>query len=421
VFALLGCAGSGVAQAPPSAAAVAEEVARSAQPRLIAPLSPRSGPAPTYVAPIAPGERPAPGDPLRDGVLGEVARAAASAGVAVPVHDVRLDKACDEIATSTRHREAPSFELVSFFLAHHGIVEPDPSLMFMRGTHGADDLALAEIRAQLPERLKSGEWGRVGVGVDRAGPELIVLLALQEQNLELQALPRRIPVSGRVALVGRLLGSLRMAQVFVTNPVGTVRELPVTRRDAAFDAAFSCTHGAGTYQVEIAGTNAQGPSVVANFPVYCGIEPPSESPALEAETEGPLDAAKAEQSVFALVNRDRAAAGLPALVWDGRLAAVARAHSEDMAQDNYVAHVSPRFGTVNDRIRRASLTPTLLSENVGRAYSAGQAQRGFMLSPGHRGNVIDKRVTHVGIGVAVGRSEGGQTPLFVTQLFAAGI
>ena len=43
---------------------------------------------------------------------------------------------------------------------------------------------------------------------------------------------------------------------------------------------FSCARGPGAYQVEVLAEGTYGPEVVANFPLYCGEEPPG---ALEIE------------------------------------------------------------------------------------------------------------------------------------------
>jgi len=74
-----------------------------------------------------------------------------------------------------------------------------------------------------------------------------------------------------------------------------------------------------------------------------------------------------------------------------------------------------------DRVRKVGLSPMLVAENVGRAYSAGQAHRGFMTSPGHRANVVEPRVTAVGLGIVAGPPENGTIPLFVTELFTEGM
>jgi uncharacterized protein YkwD len=87
-----------------------------------------------------------------------------------------------------------------------------------------------------------------------------------------------------------------------------------------------------------------------------------------------------------------------------------------MAEHQFVAHVSPSTGSAAERVARAGLAPILLLENVGRAYSAEDAESGFMTSPGHRGNILDPRATRIGIGIAVGREINDMVPLLVTQL-----
>ena len=40
-----------------------------------------------------------------------------------------------------------------------------------------------------------------------------------------------------------------------------------------------------------------------------------------------------------------------------------------------------------------------------------------MASPGHRDNILNRAITHVGVGVAVGREEAGSVSLYFTQVF----
>ena len=177
-----------------------------------------------------------------------------------------------------------------------------------------------------------------------------------------------------------------------------------------------CSAGPGRYQVEVTADGAGGPGVLANFPLYCGVAPPRDAPVPAGVQPTVTSAKEAEARLLALVNRDRAAAGLAPLALDARLAEAARAHSHDMADHDFVAHISPTTGSAVERVARVGLTPDLLLENVGRAYSAEDAESGFMASPGHRGNILDKRARFIGIGVAVGRELAGSVPLFVTQL-----
>jgi uncharacterized protein YkwD len=91
-----------------------------------------------------------------------------------------------------------------------------------------------------------------------------------------------------------------------------------------------------------------------------------------------------------------------------------------MAESGEVAHYSSRTGSVVDRVTAAAISPapTAIAENVGNALSAADAEHGFMASPGHRDNILNRTLTHVGIGVAVGHETGGMVSLYFTQVFA---
>jgi uncharacterized protein YkwD len=130
-----------------------------------------------------------------------------------------------------------------------------------------------------------------------------------------------------------------------------------------------------------------------------------------------MTADEAEAQILALINRDRQLAGVAPVVADGKLTAIARAHAHDMVDHDFVGHVSPRTGNTVERVHRAGLTPGFISENVGRGYTADEAEQGFMASPGHRANIVDPRPRRVGVGVVFGAVVSGTRPLFVTQLF----
>jgi uncharacterized protein YkwD len=197
--------------------------------------------------------------------------------------------------------------------------------------------------------------------------------------------------------------------------------LAASVQHSTFRARLDCSLGDGAYQVEINAADERGPTVLANFPVYCGVAPPKRLPEQPSVLAGSVSPAMVETQLLDLMDRDRAAHGLPALIRDPRLAQVARHYSAEMAETSEVAHLSRRSGSAVDRIRKADITPTptVVAENVGRDYSAADAELGFMSSPGHRDNILSRAVTHVGVGVVAGRAEGGMVPLFFTQVFAA--
>jgi uncharacterized protein YkwD len=359
-------------------------------------------------------------DPLMAQVAAEVQRAAASAQAPVLLRDGRLDLVATDIARATVAKRLPAFDAVAFLLHHYGIVEPEPYMVMVRSSPQGDVSLVADLRKQVPGVFKMGDWRRMGVGVKRAADELIVVLTLQPQNLELRALPRRLSSRGTVTLVGRLLGRFVQPTVLLGVPRGGVRNLVLSARKGRFELTVACDSGDGVYQLEIEGDDGHGPAVLANFPVYCGVEPPTRIAVTGNEVTRRQDVAEAERELLALLNRDRAAAGLPELERDARLQEIARGHSREMARTGEVVHVSDKSGSAVDRVRAAQISPPprTLAENVGRAFSTAEVEHGFMGSPSHRANILNPDMTHVGIGVAVGQAEGGVVPLFFTQLFA---
>jgi uncharacterized protein YkwD len=382
--------------------------------------TPQRAGARSYVAPPLRSEPKAEADDFRRSVIEAVGRAAATAQRSPLYPEERRHLLANEIAAMANGIKPPPLEVTRFVANHFGVVEPEPALYILSGApeHGAS--AVAKYEAELPRFLKRGGWNRFGVGVLRREQDMVMVLAFWEQMLELGPVPRALPSGGAARIEGRLLGDLHSPQLVVTNPAGHVRGLPLAKKGAAFQANLICVAGDGRYQVEVMATDARGPGVLANFPVYCGVDPPVDLSAYDEEEGDEQDPAGAEQEMFALINNERLAAGVPPLAWDDRLAAIARSHSRDMASNRFVAHVSPTSGDAAARVRRAGLTTRLVTENVGEAYGARQAHSGFMASPGHRANVINRQLTHIGIGVVVPR-EGRGNSLLITQLFAAGL
>jgi uncharacterized protein YkwD len=360
------------------------------------------------------------GDALAAQIAAEIDGSRRKRGQAPLVRDGRLDRVAHDITLATGSRRAPPPEAVAFLLWHYGVVEPEPNLFLLRGDDGAEAAAVAALPAQFAGAAASSDWRRVGIGVERTAGQWSAAIVFQEKNLDIEPLPRRLAGDGPVTIAGRIRAALRAPEVLVTPPGSAVARLPTTVRRDSFSSHLDCGQGRGIYQVEITAQDERGPRVLANFPVYCGVLPPTSFALTTDATPATTDPAVLEQQLFELLDGDRRAHGLPVLTRDARLAAVARRYSREMAETGEVAHVSARTGSVIDRVRGAGVAPppTLLAENVGSAASAGDAERAFMGSPGHRDNILNREVTHVGVGVAIGREEGGTVPLYFTQIFA---
>ncbi|HEX6343144.1 CAP domain-containing protein [Umezawaea sp.] len=149
-------------------------------------------------------------------------------------------------------------------------------------------------------------------------------------------------------------------------------------------------------------------------PVENTPEPPADPPAPPVEqTPPPTEAQGQEAKVLEITNRERAAAGCPALKADDRLAAAARGHSEDMAKQNYFDHKSKDGRSFVDRIKAAGY-PSPGAENIAAGQPTPEAvMKGWMESPGHRANILNCGLTSLGTGVA----KGGSFGIYWTQNF----
>ena len=160
---------------------------------------------------------------------------------------------------------------------------------------------------------------------------------------------------------------------------------------------------------------------------------PTPAPSRGAEPAPALDGL--DRQVHRSANRARASAGRGPLRWSDDLAAVARAHSRDMARRGYFDHVTPEGVTAHDRARAGGVTcrkavgggrvlvgvaenlymstryarvrVRTVGERTTRSpdwYPPGELARrtvaGWLGSPGHRRNLLDATSRSHGIGVA---------------------
>ncbi|RMH43065.1 MAG: hypothetical protein D6689_06245 [Deltaproteobacteria bacterium] len=365
----------------------------------------------------APAGTAAPRGPVADAVVGAVARAAAAAGRPAPMRDPRLFAVAADLAPLAREDAPIPYALVEFALRYYGVVEPSPHLVLIWGPLDDASRYARQVEAQLANLFASTEVARVGVGSHARGRTGVILLILQPSFVDVDPVPRRVAVGEAIALRARVRPPYRDPHVFVTRRDGGVDEPRVSAGADGRVAARVACDDPGVLRIEIAASDARGSSVLANFPVWCGVAPPRTTSVAVPAGATDATAIDAERRLYERVDAARAAAGLPPLVRDERLAAIARAHSAEMRDTGEVAHVSPTTGTAADRVRAAGIATALVLENVARAYGVDEAHEGLMNSPGHRANILAREATHIGIGVAFGRGEAGERALFVTQLF----
>jgi uncharacterized protein YkwD len=364
----------------------------------------------------------APSSPLGDLVIAAVRDAAVKASLPVPAADARLFRACEELAQVVPEEGIVGYNVVEFSLQRNGIIEPSPHLLVVWGNIDEPELIVDQLRPRLPEILADGATTRVGIGAAKrnADGSGAVVFALQGSGVSTNPIPRSMKPGGSIALDAVVEARYREPELFITREDGSTERVDIAiGKSGGFKAQLACGTHRGKQQVEITASDQQGSTVLANFPVWCGAEPPASitvEPAGGGDNEA-VSADEAERRLLALVNRDRQAAGLGAVEWDDKVAAVARKHSEEMQRTKVVAHISPTTGSAADRVRVAGIKTALVLENVARAYGVGEAHAGLMNSPGHRANVMSPLATHIGIGVVLGDEVSGRREMFVTQVF----
>lgn len=373
---------------------------------------------PSVAAYNDPPQLPAPSTPLGDAIAAEIT--ALAPPTARPIADGRLYAAASELAAVIPAEGILPYPLVEFALWHRGIVEPSPNMLVVWGPVDQPQLIVEHLRARLAEILHGEPQRRFGVGTAARGDRAAIIVMLQASFVELAPVPRALAVDGQAPLTGRVAAGFVEPEAFVTATDGVVHRVPLTvAADGAFAGKLACAGHPGKLQVEVAASDRTGSTVLANFPLWCGERPPTELTAVvdPEDTTMVTSATDAEERLLILLNRDRAAAGLPALAADPAAAAVARAHSQDMRDNGFVGHVSPTTGTAADRAAAAGIRSGVILENIARAYGPAEADNGLMNSPGHRANALSRSATHVGIGVVLGAEVGGRRELFVTEMF----
>src|SRR5213594_3131964 len=120
-----------------------------------------------------------------------------------------------------------------------------------------------------------------------------------------------------------------------------------------------------------------------------------------------------ERQLFESLNRERAAQGLSALQWDNALFKAARHHALLMLNLNMLEHQLPSEPGLEPRLAEAGARFSIIAENIAIGPNPETIHKGWMNSPGHRKNILDPRLTSVGI--AAVRGPGG---LFAVQDFS---
>lgn len=111
--------------------------------------------------------------------------------------------------------------------------------------------------------------------------------------------------------------------------------------------------------------------------------------------------------IYELINSERTSLGLSALTYDETLEEVAYYHSTDMADRNYLDHVSPDGTGLELRLDNAGIVYAAAGENLASGFTTAQAAfNAWKNSPSHYDNIINPLFTKVGLGYFAGGENG---------------
>ena len=237
--------------------------------------------------------------------------------------------------------------------------------------------------------------------------------------------------------VGCLLWSLPILLVtfaiFLT-PYGEVQGLPldeaphieeaiIIRANAIADQIAEARATAAAEQ-RVAQATAAAEREAARATATAEHQAAQATAAAEQRVAAAVKVREIEQHIHLGINAQRQAHGRSPLRHVDQLAAVARAHSDDMVNRNYFDHDTPEGLEPWDRISRsgyncnsgAGENLAIELDEINPEDVAEQAVQSWMTSPGHRTNLLDWQYARTGVGASFGTYRGWPA-WYLTQLF----
>ncbi len=153
-------------------------------------------------------------------------------------------------------------------------------------------------------------------------------------------------------------------------------------------------------------------------PVYALVLGLSWADHFNAGTAGLADHAAVRRELVRRLNEERAAQRIPPLRAQPRLDRVAQDYAERMLREGFYEHHDPSGASVLERVQAIGYSFSAVGENLASGqFTAEQVFDGWLASPAHRENLLDRDFREVGHGVAHGKGAAGWQVLWV-QVFA---
>jgi hypothetical protein len=118
-------------------------------------------------------------------------------------------------------------------------------------------------------------------------------------------------------------------------------------------------------------------------------------------------------------NQGRQQNKVSALLENKLLSKAAQLKAEDMVTRGYFAHEGPTGETPWFWLNKVGYSYVYAGENLAvNFFDSNDAYQAWLASPKHRENLLDKKFTEIGLGVAKGQFEGRDS-IFIVQFFGS--
>jgi uncharacterized protein YkwD len=350
----------------------------------------------------------------------------AAQGKEAPKPDGRLCAAADALL-GWDQPDPPPESLSRFVASYFGIPSPPGRVIVTtlesEDSHAISD-ALLQTATNFAQQAKRPRYGLATQRINKSGGDrrqqqtssnaTKVALVMQDAAVELdQPVPRQVPAGGKFTVSGKAFGGAN-PKVLACTPSGKL-ETPAAQQGDAFRADLTCD-GNGPMQVEVRGDKDGATATLARFAVGCGAELPKSHAVSPPPAAGQASPPPAEQEkkMFEALNAMRTAAGLKPLEWDGAVAQVARGASQSY-RDESSRGTASKFD-VGAQLKQEGIPSLNVLQNPLAAPDVTEAEALVGSSPVNRCNLLNRDVTHAGVGVVQATDPNGHPLIYVTEL-----
>ncbi len=341
---------------------------------------------------------------------------AQKSGSIAPAFDFRLLVAARCLSQHTAmHQQTPSDRMVQFALQRAGVGEIGVRYLHygMPSESEQADSEFGEYLANWFAQLQPSNSQRMAAlgiyrlhGDDDHKPVDYVTVLLLERELDLETIPKIVPMENRFLVKGSCLQPNCRLGFYLDFMGDHIFQTPIETKQGKFLFEVQVPSAPAVYNLEIVSESERGSRVLLSFPLYHKVPIPQEF----KELRKPVECETPEQCERLLlngINDARARASVLMLQDFDKMQRVARVHAEDMLEHHYSSIYDRQGRPVEYRLQQVGLDILQAGALVDGAYSIRTVLDHFEQSPSLKAFFTNPALTHLGCGVAWRENEFG--------------